>query len=95
MTRHPGQTSLFLVLGAWVAYYALLVVGGIDPSPALSRILQTAMLVLLAAVLLSFGLALYSLAQGRQRVRAAFALILCLLYGLVFSGALFAMFPSL
>lgn len=53
LSRHLGRVSLALALGFWIGYYALLLVGGIDPSPALSGLLQTAVLVLLVVVLLA------------------------------------------
>jgi len=94
MNRRVGKISFFLALGSWVGYFSLLLVGGIDPAPALSRILQTVMLLILAAVLLSLVLALFALASGRQRIWATVAVLLCLLFGFVFSGVFFAMLPA-
>ena len=90
MTRHFGRVSLFLSSASWVVYFALLLVGGIDPSPELSRVLQTAVLCTVLVALLAFCLALFALVRGPQRVSAGFGLALCLLYGLVFSGLIFA-----
>lgn len=91
MRRHLGRVSLFLSLAGWTVYFAALFVGGIDPSPALSRVLQTAVLCSLLVVLLSLCLALFALVRGPQRVAAAIALVLGLLYALAFSGLLFAL----
>jgi hypothetical protein len=93
MTQYLGRISLLLALGAWIAYFTFLIVGGIDPSPALSRILQIAVMATLAAVLLSLLLALVALARGPQRISAAIAFGLCVVFGLFFSGLFFAMLP--
>jgi hypothetical protein len=94
MTRRIGQISFLLAIGSWIGYFSLLLLGGIDPAPVLSRILQTAMLFTLAGVFLALGLALFALATGHQRIWATVALILCLLFGLVFSGIFFAILPA-
>ena len=91
MTKHFGRISLLLSLGGWIGYFAILFVGGIDPSPGLSRILQTAVLCLVLVVLLALCLALVAIVRGPQRVAAGIALVLGLLYALVFSGVFFAL----
>lgn len=92
MKRNLGRISLVATIVSWIAYYIILVIGGVDPAPELSQFLKAAVTFSVAAILLSAILALLALMQGPQRISAAFALLLCVVFGLVFSGLLFAMF---
>jgi len=93
MKRKLGLLALFLGLAAPLTYYGLLLVGGLDPSPQLSQVLQRAVLATLAAALLSACLAVVALIEGQQRIAATIALGLDLIFLLLFSGLLFALLP--
>jgi len=91
MTRHFGRISLLVSVASWGAFLAILFFGGLDPTPALAQYLRSATMGTLLSVLVSGCLAAIALVRGPQRVSAGVALVLCLLYGLVFTGAIYAL----
>jgi hypothetical protein len=86
MTRHLGRVSLLIAITCWFAFYASLLIGGLDPTPAEARVLSTVNMSSLLLVLVSACLAIIALARGPQRISAGFALALSILYGLVLTG---------
>jgi hypothetical protein len=87
MKRHLGRISLLLAVACWLVYVVSLAVGGLDPAPELASHLQNAILISLLLGLISGCLAMIALTIGPQRLSAAIALALALLYTSVFTGA--------
>jgi len=90
--RHLGRAALLLTAAAWVALAASLLLGGIDPSPSSARALQVVGTASIVCTLLGLAGAVTALITGRQRVAAAAALALGLLYALALTGLLFLPF---
>lgn len=91
MTESLGRISLLLAVATWAVFLVLPLWGGLDPSPSAAVYLRGAAAGTLALAVLSFGLAITALALGPQRVSAGVAVVLCVAFGMVFSGALYAL----